>query len=94
MSQNGRSFESTPRFDTVDEAIRFYSKRRSRVDKETLVKEYEFLRGEVNGTLAAQLQILSFGTATLGLVTGRPSSVRTTPSGTTSSSSSCHCSRT
>lgn len=70
MSQNGRSFESTPRFDTVDEAIRFYSKRRSRVDKETLVKEYEFLRGEVNGTLAAQLQILSFGTATLGLVTG------------------------
>lgn len=70
MPRNGTSSHSTSRFETVDEAIRFYSKRRSAVDRATLVKQYEFLRGEIDGTLAAQLQILSFGTATLGLVTG------------------------
>lgn len=69
MSPNGK-FDSTPHFETVDEAIRFYTKRRSGVDTATLLKQYELLRAEVNGTLAAQLQILSFGTATLGLVTG------------------------
>jgi hypothetical protein len=70
MSRNGRSLENTPRFKTVDEAMRFYTERRSAADKGTLLKEYELLRAEINGSQAAQLQIISFGTATLGLVSG------------------------
>jgi hypothetical protein len=62
QSNGARSFR------TVADAMRSYSRRDSRPTKETLLKEYEFLRAEVNATLAAQLQILSFGTATLGLV--------------------------
>jgi hypothetical protein len=50
--------------------MRSYEHRASDPQQATLLKAYEFLRGEVNSTLAAQLQILSFGTATLGLVSG------------------------
>lgn len=50
--------------------MRSYARRTSDPKPATLLKQYEFLRGEVNSSLAAQLQILSFGTATLGLVSG------------------------
>lgn len=64
------SFSTTPTHSTLSDAVDTLASRRSPVSKETLLKEYEFLRAEVNSTLAAQLQILSFGTATLGLVAG------------------------
>ena len=57
-------------FDSVDAAIRAYEQRDNKPKEPTLLKEYELLRAEINGSQAAQLQIISFGTATLGLVSG------------------------
>ena len=71
MSPTDTSFdEGVPNFDRLKDAIPFFTERKSKVDEGTLLKQYELLRGEVNASLAAQLQILSLGTATLGLVAG------------------------
>lgn len=59
-----------PAHQTLAEGIRALTTRSSDASLPTLLKQYEFLRAEINACLAAQLQILSFGTATLGLVSG------------------------
>ena len=70
MASSAHTSVSRTRFASVDEAMRSYEHRASDPQAATLLKAYEYLRGEINSTLAAQLQILSFGTATLGLVSG------------------------
>jgi hypothetical protein len=58
------------RFLTFTEALAFYEERDSPATADGVVKQYELLRTEIVASLAIQIQILSFGTATLGLVAG------------------------
>jgi hypothetical protein len=63
------SFDRPP-YRTVGDALEHFEHRASDPNTTTLLKAYEFLSAEINTTNAAQLQILSFGTATIGLVSG------------------------
>lgn len=70
MATSAHTSVTRSSFASVDAAIRAYERRDSQPRHETLLKVYELLRAEINGSQAAQLQIISFGTATLGLVSG------------------------
>src|SRR6266511_108010 len=58
------------RFATVNEALAFYGTRDADANLGMVLKQYEIVRAEIVSSLSIQVQILSFGTATLGLVAG------------------------
>jgi hypothetical protein len=56
-----------------------WGRRSSPADKETLLKQYELIRGEVTTSLQLQQQLLGFGVATIGLLAGAAFVARATP---------------
>jgi hypothetical protein len=56
--------------EALSEVVGAWGQRSSRVEAETVRKQYALIRGEVMTSLQVQQQILSFGIATIGLLAG------------------------